>query len=109
MKLIIITTITLLFSHQAFADCSNQKGEDMAFYAYMEESELKQNYCLCQTLYELKTENFKKWMELKALDYAERTLNEQKLISDEMGKVERVLRKDYGLVEGVQCKEGATG
>ena len=108
MRFFAITTAILVFSHQVYADCSSleHSAEEMSFYSYMSEEELKKEYCTCTRMEDHFSKQFKETMEKGYVELTERILADQTLMSGESKKIARVLSKDYGVsAKEVKCPE----
>ena len=103
MRFFAITTVILIFSHQVYADCYSETAEEMSYYAYMSEEELKTEYCRCRPMFDLYQEQFDSMIQKGQIGLAEGLLENQKLMSSEMTKISRVLKKDYGVDTEVKC------
>ena len=106
MRFFLITAAVLAFSHQAYADCSSieHSAEEMSFYSYMSEEELKKEYCTCIRMVGYFEGEIKQNQENGYWGLAERGLADQQLMDGESKKIARVLSKDYGVSkEEVNC------
>ena len=90
------TILLLCVSLNGYATCSNSTPENMSHYAYMTEDELNREYCYCRGVWQIRMDTAKRATNIGAGDMALEKLGEAGIISDEMTKIARVLKKDYG-------------
>jgi len=91
MRKVVVTMVLLFVSLNGYAGCKLRTPEEMSYYIYMEENELQYEYCLCNTV---------RWAAQRAVERAENRYrakkeNEVNILSNEMDKIKRVLKRDY--------------